>query len=114
VLRYGQHVVSLLVTADRDRAAGAALSDLAPRLHGAPISGLSVASIRTAHHAILLVSDMRPHELTQLSKSISVPLAEQLASVAMAPARSAPASIDPRDAAVHAQEYSPDLSGLER
>ena len=79
ILEYRQHVVSLLVTADDERTAGAVLpADVTPQLHGAPVNGLSVASIRGARHAILLVSDLEGGELKQLSTAISVPLAEQL------------------------------------
>jgi hypothetical protein len=83
ILHYRQHVVSLLVTADDQRRGGGGVmpADLAPRLHGGPVSGLSVASVRGAHHAILLVSDLEGRELMQLSASVSVPLVEQLVSL---------------------------------
>jgi hypothetical protein len=81
ILEYHQHVVSLLVTAD-ERTAGVVLpSDVIPQLHGAPVNGLSVASIRGARHAILLVSDLEGGELRQLSTAVSVPLVEQLANL---------------------------------
>ena len=81
VLQYRQHVVSLLVTAADERTAGTPLPpDLVPHLHGGPVNGLSVASVRGAQHAILLVSDLEQRELTELSTAVSVPLVEQLAS----------------------------------
>jgi hypothetical protein len=96
ILQYREHVVSLLVTADTDRPDRVALpSDLAPQLHGEPVNGLSVASIRGAHHAILLVSDLDGRELTQLSAAVSVPLVEHLVSVAMPPAPSVIAAFFP-------------------
>ena len=82
ILEYRQHVVSLLVTADDERTAGAVLpSDVTPQLHGAPVNGVSVASIRGARHAILLVGDLEGGELRQLSTAVSVPLVEQLANL---------------------------------
>lgn len=81
VLEYRQHVVSLLVTSDDRGTAGAVPSpDLRPHVHGAPVDGLSVASIRGARHAILLVGDLDGHELSQLSTAVSVPLVDQLVS----------------------------------
>jgi putative zinc finger protein len=86
ILEYRQHVVSLLVTADDERTAGVVLpSDVTPQLRGAPVNGLSVASIRGARHAILLVSDLEGGELTQLSTAVAVPLVEQLANLPPAP-----------------------------
>jgi hypothetical protein len=81
VLEYRQHVVSLLVT-DDDRPIEGVVSppDLQPHVHGAPVDGLSVASIRGSRHAILLVSDLAEHELSQLSTTVSVPLVDQLVS----------------------------------
>jgi hypothetical protein len=81
VLDYRQHVVSLLVTADDERLGGVVRpADLTPRLHGRPVDGLSVASIRGARHTILLVCDLEQRELTQLSTTVAVPLVEQLVS----------------------------------
>jgi len=79
VLQYRQHVVSLLVTADDEGPGRVTLpADLDPHVHGRPVNGLSVASIRGAHHAILLVSDLDGRELRQLSAAVSVPLVDQL------------------------------------
>ena len=79
VLQYRQHVVSLLVTADDERAAAMTLPlDLDPHLHGRPINGMSVASIHGARHAILLVSDLDGRELRQLATAVSVPLVDHL------------------------------------
>ena len=81
VLQYRQHVVSLLVTADDEGPGGTAMPpDLVPHLHGGPVNGLSVASVRGAQRAILLVSDLEQQELTELSRTVSVPLVEQLVS----------------------------------
>lgn len=87
VLQYRQHVVSLLVTTDDESSRSVTLPpDLDPHLHGAPVKGLSVASIRGAHHAILLVSDLDGRELTQLSRTVSVPLVDQLLTGLIQPA----------------------------
>lgn len=75
ILQYREHVVSLLVTADDARPGGVMIS---PHLHQTTVNGLSVASVRGAHHAILLVSDIEGRELTQLSTTVSVPLVNQL------------------------------------
>lgn len=97
ILRYRQHVVSLLVTADDQRRGGGGVmaADLAPQLHGGPVSGLSVASVRGAHHAILLVSDLEGRELMQLSASVSVPLVEQLVRGPIPLAPNTEARLDP-------------------
>jgi hypothetical protein len=96
ILNYRQHVVSLLVTADDERSGGVVLPpDLDPQLHGAPVNGLSVASIRGAQHFILLVSDLDGRELRQLSTTVSVPLVEQLVSGLLPPAPRAMASLYP-------------------
>ena len=96
ILEYHEHVVSLLVTADDQRAGAVALPlDLDPRLHGGPVDGLSVASVHGAHHAILLVSDLDGRELKQLSTAVSVPLADQLLSGLIPPAANALASLSP-------------------
>jgi len=93
VLKYRGHVVSLLVTADHERAGLRA--DLEPHLHGAPVDGLSVASIRGSRHAILLVSDLAGRELTQLSETVSVPLVEQLVGGLVTPDPYAVAELNP-------------------
>jgi hypothetical protein len=85
VLEYRQHVVSLLVTADEERSV-VQRPDLAPQLHGGPVNGLSVASVRGARHAILLVGDLEGQELTQLSTTVSVPLVDQLVADLIPPA----------------------------
>lgn len=99
ILHYRQHIVSLLVTADEERPAGVARPpDLDPHLHRGPVSGLSVASVRGAHHSILLVSDLEGPELTQLSTTVSVPLVDQLVSGLIPPAPNAVATLDPNTA----------------
>jgi hypothetical protein len=96
ILQYRQHVVSLLVTTDDERSEGVTLPpDLDPHLHGEPVNGLSVASIRGARHAILLVSDLEGRELTQLSTTVSVPLVDQLVSGLIPPAPKAMATFYP-------------------
>lgn len=77
VLQYRGRVVSLLMTAD-DRADGRA-ADAIPHLLGHPIDGLSVVSVEGSSHAIMLVSDLNRAELTELSRVVSVPLAQRLA-----------------------------------
>jgi hypothetical protein len=59
------------------------------------VNGLSVASIRGARHAILLVSDLEGRELTQLSTIVSVPLVDQLLSGLIPPAPKAMAMFYP-------------------
>ena len=59
------------------------------------MNGLSVASIRGARHAILLVSDLEGRELTQLSTTVSVPLVDQLVSGLIPPAPKAMATFYP-------------------
>ena len=96
ILQYRQHVVSLLVTADDEEPGGVALPpDLDPHLRGQPVNGLSVASIRGAHHAILLVSDLEGPELKQLSTTVSVPLADQLVSRLIPPVPNTIAMFEP-------------------
>lgn len=96
ILEYRQHVVSLLVTADHQRPGDLVMPrDLSPQLHGRPVSGLSVASIRGAHHSILLVSDLDGPELTPLSTTVSVPLVDQLVSGLNPPAAIAVATFYP-------------------
>jgi hypothetical protein len=77
VMQYGGRVVSLLITED-DGAAGAAPSDSNPHLIGRPTEGLSVVAVSGTRHAVLLVSDLDSVALTQLSKMLSVPLAQRL------------------------------------
>jgi hypothetical protein len=78
VLRYQGHVVSLLVTADDGSTSAADTARAVPHLIGRPIEGLSVVSVNGSRHAILLVSDLDSAELTQLSRAVSVPLAQRL------------------------------------
>ena len=75
ILQYRGRVVSLLLTADDDATVQA---DSTPHLHGSPVNGLSVVSVRGTRHAILLVGDLDAHELTQLTEAVSVPLARRL------------------------------------
>lgn len=90
VLQYRGRVVSLLVTAnDRETGAAAASADAIPHAIGRPVDGLSVVSVNGRRHAILLVGDLRSTELTQLSRIVSLPLAQRL--VGLNSERSAPA-----------------------
>ena len=101
VLNYRGRVVSLLVTANEDEATGGSLSDEStPHVHGHPVNGLSVVSVRGTRHAIVLVSDLDEHELTQLSTLVSVPLTQQLEGATILPDRTALAALDPRGATV--------------
>jgi hypothetical protein len=78
VLQYRGRVVSLLMTANQEAAGAAEAADAIPHLIGRPMNGLSVVSVNGTHHAILLVSDLESMELTQLSRAVSVPLAQRL------------------------------------
>jgi len=77
ILQYRDRVVSLLVTANdaSDAASGGAV----PRVIGRPFEGLSVVSVNGTRHAVMLVSDLHPRDLTQLAGLVSLPLAQQLA-----------------------------------
>jgi anti-sigma factor RsiW len=75
VLRYRGHVVSLLMTASDGGGTGGAI----PHILGRPTNGLSVVSVAGAHHAIILVADLDVEQLTQLSRTVSVPLAQKVA-----------------------------------
>jgi hypothetical protein len=45
------------------------------------MDGLSVVSVNGSRHAIVLVSDLRSGELTQLSQIVSLPLVQRLGRV---------------------------------
>lgn len=78
VIQYRGRVVSLLMTTS-DGARRLADSDVAiPHVIGRPMNGLSVVAVNGPRHAILLVSDLDPAALTELSRAISMPLARQL------------------------------------
>jgi len=78
VLQYRGHVVSLLMTATEAAASAAEPADAGPHVLGRRTGGLSVVSVNGPHHAILLVSDLDSAALTELSRVVSVPLAERL------------------------------------
>ena len=102
ILNYRGRVVSLLVTANDDDATGASLPDESTtHVHGRPVNGLSVVSVRGTRHAILLVGDLDEHELTQLSRLVSVPLARQLEESANLPDRPALAALEPVPSLLH-------------
>ncbi len=113
ILDYRGHVVSLLVTDAGDDAAGVDVhADLAPQLRGRPVNGLSVVSVRGSRHAVLLVSDMDERELTQLSTTVSVPLARQLASALIRPDQGPLAALDWRSSPLDCERGRQPTSAL--
>ena len=72
--------MSLLVTA-KDGATGVESGDAIPQVIGRPMDGLSVVAVNGTRHAILLVGDLGDTELTQLSRIVSLPLAERVGSL---------------------------------
>jgi len=80
VMQYRDRVVSLLVTA-KDGATGVESGDAIPQVIGRPMDGLSVVAVNGTRHAILLVGDLGGTELTQLSRIVSLPLAERVGSL---------------------------------
>ena len=78
IMEYRGRVVSLLMTGNEGAAGPTDTADAIPHVIGRPMNGLSVVSVNGTHHAILLVSDLESHELTQLSRIVSVPLAQRL------------------------------------
>jgi len=85
IMEYRGRVVSLLMTAN-DGTTGTVGDDAIPHLIGRPMNGLSVVSVDGTQHAILLVGDLGSAELAELSKAISVPLAQRL-EVSLTPER---------------------------
>jgi hypothetical protein len=79
ILQYQGHVVSLLVTANGGSSDAVDTADAVPHVIGRPMNGLSVVSVNSSRHAVLLVSDLEDAELTQLSQAVSLPLAQRLA-----------------------------------
>jgi anti-sigma factor RsiW len=94
ILQYQGRVVSLLLTAHDDQATGGVADDSTPYVHGQPVNGLSVVSVRGARHAILLVGDLEERELTQLSRTVAVPLARQLEGSLIVPGPPARAALN--------------------
>lgn len=95
VLEYRGRVVSLLMTAnDAGALSTTAHEDSTPHLHGHPVNGLSVISVRGPRHAILLVGELGEHELAELSKAVAMPLAHQMMSRLIRPDRSALIRVD--------------------
>ena len=80
VMHYRDRIVSLLVTA-KDGATDVESGDATPQVIGRPMDGLSVVSVNGTRHAILLVGDLGDTELTQLSRSVSLPLVERVGSL---------------------------------
>jgi hypothetical protein len=83
IMEYRGRVVSLLMTAN-DGGTVAVGQEAIPHVIGRPVDGLSVVSVNGTRHAILLVSDLNPAELTRLSRAVSMPLARRL-EVGLAP-----------------------------
>ena len=77
-MEYRGRVVSLLLTPNEEAGAAREPGEPLPHLIGRRKDGLSVVSVDRSRHAILLVSDLGTDELTQLSKMVSVPLAQRL------------------------------------
>jgi hypothetical protein len=78
IIKYREHVVSLLMTTDDRTTDAADTAGAIPYVIGRPIDGLSVVAVNGASHAFLLVGDLGTAELTQLSTSVSMPLARRL------------------------------------
>jgi hypothetical protein len=78
ILQYRGRVVSLLVTGNERTTRPAESADALPHVIGRPTNGLSVVSVDGSHHAIVLVGDLATIDLTQLSRIVSLPLAESL------------------------------------
>jgi hypothetical protein len=76
IFLYRGRVVSLLMTSEDGVSAAAA--DLSPHVMASPTSGLSVVSIDSTRHAVLLVGDLSAPELVQLSEAVALPLARRL------------------------------------
>lgn len=91
IMEYRGRVVSLLMTAN-DGAGRSVGDDAIPHFIGRPMNGLSVVSVTGTQHAILLVGDLDSGELAELSKAVSVPLAQRL-SVNLMPDRGDLASV---------------------
>ena len=78
IMRYHEHVVSLLMTS-RDVKAGANQdADATPHTIGRSRDGLSVVSVSGSSHSFLMVADLGNEELRQLSEIIAKPLAQRL------------------------------------
>ena len=78
IMEYRGRVVSLLLTPNEEAGTAREPGEALPHPIGRPKDGLSVVSVDRSRHAILLVSDLGTDELTQLSKVVSVPLAQRL------------------------------------
>src|SRR5262245_37920964 len=94
IMEYRGRVVSLLMTAN-DGETGDVGQGAIPHVVGRPMNGLSVVSVNGRRHAILLVSDLNPAELTQLSRAVSMPLARRLEVGATPPASTIAALLAP-------------------
>jgi hypothetical protein len=77
VMEYRGRIVSLLMTASDGPTGAVESADAIPHVIGRPMDGLSVVSVTGSQHAILLVSDLPSSELTQLSRMVSLPLAQR-------------------------------------
>ena len=79
IMQYKGRVVSLLMTASDGITGSADLANARPHLIGTPADGLSVVSVSGSRHAILLVSDLESGDLTELSRTVALPLAQRVA-----------------------------------
>jgi hypothetical protein len=78
ILQYRGRVVSLLMTANGGATGLAASADAIPH---AIRDGLSIVSLNSSRHAIVLVSDLGNAELTELAQTVSLPLVQRLGGV---------------------------------
>lgn len=78
ILQYRGRVVSLLVTANERATAAGESAEAIPHVIGRPLDGLSVVSVNGSRHAVMLVSDLENHALTQLAGIVSRPLVQRL------------------------------------
>jgi hypothetical protein len=97
ILNYRGHVVSLLVTANKQHDASGRSAPMGspPYLLRSSLNRLTVVSVRGPHHAVVLVSDLEEHELTELSNAMSVPLAQRLTGRVILPDPGTLAALDP-------------------
>jgi hypothetical protein len=90
IMEYRGRVVSLLLTANDGGTSNLGQGAI-PHVIGRPMNGLSVMSVNGTRHAILLVSDLETTDLAQLSRAVSIPLAQRVDDLVSD--RSAPGSL---------------------
>lgn len=81
VLDYRGGRVSLLVTENGVRMAGAVFDAARLALHETRIDSMAVVSWRASHYSVFLVGDLAETDLAHLAQTIAAPLAQQLATV---------------------------------